>query len=220
MPIDPALFAAFLLAAWVLILVPGPDMLFMLGQTLAGGPRRGLAALAGMATGAMVHVLAATAGIAALVAASPLLFAAVQGVGAAYLLWLGLGGLRAAWRGGAAAPALAADATAGRSMGSAYRQALVVNLLNPKTALFFMAFLPQFVAPALAPAWVQMLILGPMVPLMAVGFYALLVLGAGRLRDRLAAGGARAMRWLDGIAGGVFLALGLRLAAQVATGAR
>jgi threonine/homoserine/homoserine lactone efflux protein len=218
MPLDPALFVAFLVAAWVLILVPGPDMLFLLGQTLAGGPRRGMAAMAGIVTGAMIHIAAATAGIAALVAASPLLFAGLQALGAAYLLWLGIGALRAAWRGeaGPAAP----DAAAAGAVRTAYRKGLLTNLTNPKVALFFLAFLPQFVAPdRAAPPWLQMLLMGPLVPLMAAGAYAPLILGAGRLRRWLAAdgGGARrAMRWLEGIAGGLFLALGLRLAVQVA----
>ncbi len=223
MPLDPALFVAFLVAAWVLILVPGPDMLFLLGQTLAGGPRRGLAAMAGIVTGAMIHIAAATAGVAALVAASPLLFAGVQALGAAYLLWLGIGALRAAWRGGGAGPA-APDAAAAGAVRTAYRQGLLTNLTNPKVALFFLAFLPQFVAPdRAAPPWLQMLLMGPLVPLMAAGAYAPLILGAGRLRRWLAAdgGGARrAMRWLEGIAGGLFLALGLRLAVQVAAGAK
>ena len=76
MPIDPTLFLAFLAAAWVLILTPGPDMLFVIGQSLAGGARRGWAAMAGIVTGAMVHVALAASGVAALIAASPLLFEA------------------------------------------------------------------------------------------------------------------------------------------------
>ncbi|WP_237214606.1 LysE family translocator, partial [Falsiroseomonas oryziterrae] len=117
-----------------------------------------------------------------------------------YLLWLAQGALRAAWRGGArlqpAAPARAA-----------FRDGLVTNLTNPKVALFFLAFLPQFVDPGRAPAWLQMAILGPLVPLMALPVYALIIHGADRAADRLSAGA----RWLDGLAGMLFLALGLRL---------
>uniref|UniRef100_UPI0022EB03AF LysE family translocator n=1 Tax=Falsiroseomonas oryzae TaxID=2766473 RepID=UPI0022EB03AF len=101
MPLDPQLFLAFLVAAWVLILTPGPDMLFVVGQTLAGGARRGWAAMFGIVTGAMVHIALAASGVAALLAASPALFEALRIAGALYLLWLGFGALRAAWRGGA-----------------------------------------------------------------------------------------------------------------------
>lgn len=215
MPLDPALFIAFLVAAWVLILVPGPDTLFVLGQTLAGGRRRGWAAVGGIVTGAMAHVAAATAGVAALFAASPALFTALRVAGGAYLLWLGAHALRAAWRGEGSAPAAVAPATA-RSARDAFLQGLLTNLLNPKVAVFFLAFLPQFVAPGRAPAWVQMLLMGPLVPLMAVPFFGLVILGASHARSRLIRGGRRAARWLEGVAGGLFLALGLRLFVEVA----
>jgi threonine/homoserine/homoserine lactone efflux protein len=200
MPLDPHLFLAFLVAAWVLILTPGPDMLFVIGQTLSGGARRGWAALFGIVTGAMVHIILAASGVAALIAASPALFDALRIAGALYLLWLAQGALRAAWRGGArlepAAPARAA-----------FRDGFVTNLTNPKVILFFLAFLPQFVDPGRAPAWLQMALLGPLVPLMGLPAYGLLIAGADRAAARLSA----AARWLDGIAGALFLALGLRL---------
>jgi threonine/homoserine/homoserine lactone efflux protein len=200
MPLDPQLFLAFLLAAWVLILTPGPDMLFVIGQTLAGGARRGWAAMFGIVAGAMVHISLAASGVAALIAASPALFDALRIAGAGYLLWLAHGALRSAWRGGGemrpAAPARAA-----------FRDGFLTNLTNPKVILFFLAFLPQFVDPARAPAWLQMAILGPLVPLMALPAYGLLIAGADRAAARLAA----FSRWLDGLAGLLFLALGLRL---------
>jgi threonine/homoserine/homoserine lactone efflux protein len=200
MPLDPQLLAAFLLAAWVLILTPGPDMLFVIGQTLSGGARRGWAAMFGIVTGAMVHIVLAASGVAALLAASPALFDALRLAGALYLLWLAFGALRAAWRGGArlvpASPARAA-----------FRDGLVTNLTNPKVILFFLAFLPQFVDPGRAPAWLQMVILGPLVPLMAIPAYGLLIAGADRAAARL----SRFARWLDALAGLLFLGLGLRL---------
>ena len=200
MPVDPQLFLAFLVAAWVLILTPGPDMVFVIGQTLAGGKRRGWAALLGIGAGALVHIALAVSGVAAVVAASPALFDALRWVGAAYLIWLGAGSLRSAWRGGAtmgpAAPALAA-----------FRDGFITNLTNPKVILFFLAFLPQFVDPARSPAWLQMALLGPLVPLMGVPAYGVLIAGAGRAAARLERHG----RWLDAVAGTLFLALGLRL---------
>ncbi|MBU8538771.1 LysE family translocator [Falsiroseomonas tokyonensis] len=200
MPIDPQLFAGFLFAAWVLILTPGPDMLFVIGQSLAGGAPRGWAAMFGIVSGALVHVALAASGVAALIAASPALFEALRLVGAAYLIWLGAGALRAAWRGGGvlrpAAP-----------VGAAFRQGFVTNLTNPKVILFFLAFLPQFVDPARGPAWLQMALLGPLVPLMSLPAYGLLIHGAGRAAARL----NRHARWLEGVAGLLFLGLGLRL---------
>ncbi len=200
MPLDPQLFAAFLVAAWVLIATPGPDMLFVIGQTLSGGARRGWAALTGVACGALVHVALAVSGVAALIAASPALFDALRIAGALYLVWLAQGALRAAWRGGAALrPARPARA--------AFRDGFITNLTNPKVVLFFLAFLPQFVDPSRGPAWVQMALLGPLVPIMGMPAYGLLIAGADRAAARLSA----ASRWLDGVAGLLFLALGLRL---------
>ncbi len=200
MPIDPQLLIAFLLAAWVLILTPGPDMLFVIGQSLAGGTRRGWAALFGIVTGALVHVALAASGVAALIAASPALFEALRLAGAAYLIWLGIGALRAAWRGGGALrPAL--------PVAAAFRQGFLTNLTNPKVILFFLAFLPQFVDPARGPAWLQMALLGPLVPLMGLPAYGLLIHGAGRAAAWL----NRHARWLEAVAGAMFLGLGLRL---------
>jgi len=201
MPIDPHLLAAFLAAAWVLILTPGPDMLFIVGQALAGGARRGWAATAGVFAGALVHIVLAASGVAALIAAAPALFDALRVAGALYLLWLGIGAVRSAWRGGGPALRPAAPARA------AFRDGLATNLTNPKVILFFMAFLPQFVDPARSPAWVQMLLLGPLVPLMALPVFGVLIAGASGAARHI----ARAARWTEAAAGVIFLALGLRL---------
>jgi threonine/homoserine/homoserine lactone efflux protein len=205
MPVDPHLLLAYLAAAWVLILIPGPDTLFVLGQTLAGGRRSGWMATAGIVAGACVHILAAAFGLAALLAAAPWLFDAVRIAGAAYLAWLGIGALRAAWRGGTDAPLRpAAPAPARR----AFLQGMLTNLLNPKVALFFLAFVPQFIAPDRAAPWVQMLLLGPLLPLMALPFFALMIAAAERGAARLArAGTGAAGRWLNGAAGAIFLGL-------------
>jgi threonine/homoserine/homoserine lactone efflux protein len=200
MPLDPQLFAAFLVAAAVLIITPGPDMLFVVGQTIAGGARGGWAALFGIVCGALVHVALAVSGVAALIAASPALFDGLRIAGALYLLWLAQGALRAAWRGGAAL-------RLARPVRAAFRDGFLTNLTNPKVILFFLAFLPQFVDPARGPAWVQMALLGPLVPVMGLPAYGLLIAGADRAAARLSV----ASRWLDGVAGVLFLGLGLRL---------
>jgi threonine/homoserine/homoserine lactone efflux protein len=209
MPVDPNLLLAYLVAAWVLILTPGPDMLFILGQTLAGGKQRGWAATAGVMAGASIHVLGAVTGTAALVLAHPALFEALRMAGAAYLIWLGIQSLRAAWR-PASASGGAAPAAQKLSARDAFRQGLVTNLLNPKVGLFFLAFLPQFVDPGRSPAWLQMLLLGPLLPLMALGFFAVLIATASSATRRISAGG-RAARWMEGAAGLIFVGLGLRL---------
>lgn len=207
MPVDPDLLAGYLLACLLLVVTPGPDMAFVLGQTLSGGARRGWAATAGVYAGVLVHIGLAAAGVAALVAAHPALFTALRIAGAAYLVWLGAQAIRAAIRGAAAGHA----AAAAPDLGAAFRQGFVTNLLNPKVGLFFLAFVPLFVDPGRAPAWQQMLILGPLLPAIALPFYALLIAGAARIAGRMRASSAG--RWLDGAAGTLFLGLGIRLLA-------
>ncbi|WP_246522958.1 LysE family translocator [Neoroseomonas eburnea] len=208
LPVDPSLLAGYLLACVVLVLTPGPDMAFVLGQTLSGGARRGWAATFGIFTGAAVHILAAAAGVAAIVAAHPALFTALRVAGALYLLWLGVHAIRAALRGNGG---LGADRTPTTGLGAAWRQGFLTNLLNPKVGLFFLAFVPLFVDPGRSPAWLQMLILGPLLPITSIPLFAVLIAGAGRIADRLR--NSTAGRWLDGAAGTLFLGLGIRLLA-------
>lgn len=210
MPVDPNLLAGYLLACVVLVLTPGPDMAFVLAQTISGGARRGWAATIGVFTGATVHILAAAAGVAALVAANPVLFTALRVIGALYLLWLGVQAIRAALRGQGGLGDGGVPAT---SLFAAWRQGFLTNLLNPKVGLFFLAFVPLFVDPARSAPWVQMLILGPLLPAISIPFFAVLIAGASRIAHRLRASAAG--RWLDGAAGTLFLGLGVRLLAGV-----
>ena len=209
MPVDPALLLACVLASAAVALAPGPDMMFVLGQTLAGGARRGWAAAMGIYCGAAVHILLAALGVAALLAAEPGLFTALRLAGGAYLLWLGVQALRAAWAG------LPAGVPSGVAPGRVMLQGALTNLTNPKVALFFLAFLPQFVdpAPGRAAGWVQMLILGPVLPLVSVPVFAVLIAGAARAAAFLSRS-ARVARWLNGVAGAIFLGLGARLVAS------
>ncbi|WP_248291602.1 LysE family translocator [Neoroseomonas marina] len=207
MPVDPDLLAGYLLACLVLIVTPGPDMAFVLGQTLAGGARRGWAATAGVYAGVCIHIGLAAAGVAALVAASPVLFTTLRIAGAAYLVWLGTQALRAAMRHDPSGHPVEATP----SLLAAFRQGFLTNLLNPKVGLFFLAFVPLFVDPARGPAWLQMLILGPMAPTLALPFYAMLIPGAAHVAGRLRTSSAG--RWLDAAAGALFLGLGVRLLA-------
>lgn len=208
MPLDPTLLAGYLLACLVLIVTPGPDMAFVLAQTLAGGARRGAAATAGIYAGVLVHIALAAAGVAALLAAHPGLFGAIRGAGAAYLLWLGARAILSASR---PVPPRPHDAPRAARTAEAFRQGFLTNLLNPKVALFFLAFLPLFVDPSRSAPWLQMLLLGPMLPLLALPFYAALIAGAAQLAGRLGGAGER---WLEGAAGVLFLGLGLSLLAS------
>ena len=204
----PAELAVFAGAVFVLNATPGVDFLLTVSRTLQGGMRAGVAAAGGIAAGCVVHALAAAFGLAALLALHPQAFQLIQWVGAAYLLWLGLGMLRQAWRGGAAAPAGVA-AAAPRSLGADFRAGLLTNVLNPKVALFFLAFLPQFVPADAWSATASFLLLGAWFVVQGLLFLLVLVAVSARLR-RLQARPAVA-RGLQALGGLLFVALALRL---------
>ncbi|PSQ20362.1 LysE family translocator [Halobacteriales archaeon QS_9_67_17] len=184
---------AYVTAAVALILAPGPDTAFVLAQAVGAGRAAGVRAALGVATGVCVHTVAAVAGLAALLRAAPTAYDAVTLAGAAYLAYLGVRMLRGDGafdgepRGGAE------GATGG------FRRGLLTNVLNPKVALFFVAFLPQF------GAGLELLPLGGLYALITAVYLAGVALAAGRARSLLAAAGAR--RWLGRVAGGVTLAL-------------
>ncbi|WP_019643463.1 LysE family translocator [Novispirillum itersonii] len=200
-------WGAFLSAALLLNLSPGPDMAFILGQTVRGGRSAGFSALAGIWTGAFGHVLMAAAGLSAVLAASAVAFAAVKWAGAAYLIWLGIKALRSSGGG------LTVDAAPPARLGAVYRQGIVVSLLNPKVAVFFLAFLPQFVVPGAGPLWAQLMLHGVLVIAAAAVVEPPLILAGGLLTARLRASPKIGL-WLDRTLGGLLIALGLRLAVQ------
>ncbi|MFN7000480.1 LysE family translocator [Elioraea tepidiphila] len=204
MPIEPAVLATYLVACAVMVVVPGPDTAFVLGQTLARGRRAGWAATCGIYAGASVHITLAALGVSTAVAASPVLFEAVRLVGATYLLWLGVLALCAAFRRDRSALTAAPPAR------RAFVQGMLTNLLNPKVTMFFLAFLPQFVDPARGPVWLQMMLLGPLLPLLSVPFFAAVIVGADRVAARVSAGPG--VRWLHGATGAIFVGLAARLA--------
>jgi threonine/homoserine/homoserine lactone efflux protein len=151
---DPSRLALFVGAALLLLVVPGPSVLYVVTQSVSHGRRAGLASVAGITTGTLVHIAAATIGLSALLASSALAFDVVKYLGAAYLVVVGirrLAGLERLDEGRVARS---------RSLSRLYRQGIVVNVLNPKTALFFLAFLPQFVDSTRGAAWAQILVLG------------------------------------------------------------
>ena len=204
--IDPGLLLAFLPAVVLLMLLPGPDMLLCLAQGLRGGPRRGVAAAAGVSTGVLVNVTLAGLGLGALVAAFPDAIRVVRWAGAAYLLWV-------AWRTWTT-PLVVAIGGAAPGRWIAYRDGLVVNLTNPKVILFVLALLPQYVNPAL-PVLPQFVTMGA---IMALG--ALIVNGAVGWSAGRAAGlllrSTRTERTLRRLAAALFAGLALRIVWEAA----
>ena len=152
--IDLQTLMIFIPIGLALNLTPGADMLFCLGQGLKSGPRAGVAASCGISVGSLIYSALAGLGLAALIAANPLAFEAIRWAGVAYLVWLAVGTLRAP---------LAAMQPADVARGSAFkafRTGILVNLTNPKVALFILALVPQFVDPARGPVLVQFMLFG------------------------------------------------------------
>lgn len=205
---DTSTLLAYLAAATILVLIPGPGTAWIVAQTVAGGTRRGLQAAFGLETATLIHALAAGLGLSALLAASAMAFEMLKYAGAAYLVWLGI----KAWRDKVevvAEPTMAAPVSGGH----VYRRSVVTGVLNPKVAVFFLAFLPQFVHPERGMVWLQFLILGLLLSLIGFSNSCMLSLVVGRLGRRFS-GSPRIARWRQRLIGTVFVGLGMRLALQ------
>jgi threonine/homoserine/homoserine lactone efflux protein len=203
---DPSSWFVFVVAAVALLVTPGPAVLYVITRSLGEGRRAGLVSVAGIGVGTLGHVLAATLGVSALLASSATAFMVVKLAGGAYLVWLGIRRIVSKDSAGPRSALVAAGNWA------IFRQGAVVNLLNPKTALFFLAFLPQFVDPrhAVAP---QMLALGLTFAALGLTSDACFALLAGSVRQALARGrGRRVMVAQRYLTGGVFVALGITAA--------
>jgi threonine/homoserine/homoserine lactone efflux protein len=202
---DPSVLIAFAVASTVLILTPGPDMTLFLGSTLAGGRRLGFAALLGATTGLFVHIGLAVFGLSALLAASPTAFAALKIAGAAYLLWLAVDSIR---RGSA----LNIDRRrpGGRSFREVYLTGIGINLLNPKVALFFLTFFPQFVSAGDPHAIAKLLSLGVLFQALSAPMGAAIILAAERVAAALRRS-PKIMRAIDWLFAGIFGLFALKL---------
>jgi threonine/homoserine/homoserine lactone efflux protein len=198
---DPSTIGIFALAATALIVIPGPAVLYIVAQSVGQGRRAGVVSALGVASGGLVHATGAAIGLSGLLLSSATLFNVVKYVGAAYLIYLGIRRLT-----GHDASVLTAP-TRVRSRRAMYRDGAIVNILNPKTALFFYAFLPQFLDPGRGSVVLQSLFLGGVFVTIALVSDCLWGLAAGSaagwLRERPKA--IVAERWLTG---GVFLGLG------------
>ncbi|NUR89531.1 MAG: LysE family translocator [Nonomuraea sp.] len=195
--------ALFVAATLALLLVPGPAVLFIVTRSVAQGRMAGLVSVLGVHAGTLVHVLAAALGVSALLAASATAYTVIKYVGVAYLVYLGI---RKLMNSRQAAETIEIEAKSRRRI---FAEGFVVNVLNPKTAIFFMAFLPQFTDPAAGHVWAQMVVLGltfTVIGMITDGLYALT---SSALATRLR---GRARRRLDVGSGLVYLGLGAYLA--------
>src|SRR5262245_31591415 len=196
-------FAVFVPAALVFLVVPGPSVLYVITRSVDVGREAGLASVAGIGSGAVVHVLAAAAGVSLLLARSAQLFSIVKLAGAAYLVLLGVRRLLSR---GAADPAAAPVPV--RSLRRHYGQGVIVEVLNPKVAIFFLAFLPQFVDPTRAYPALQTFLLGctfVLLGLLSDGMYAVVAASVGR---RIAARRAARAR-IERASGVAYIGLGV-----------
>lgn len=197
--------SGFLAAAVLITLSPGPDNLMVLGLGMSRGRLRGMAFGLGCALGCLSHTLLATIGVSALIAASPAAFTALKIAGGLYLVWLGFGALRS--RGGAKASAVQAE---NEPLAKMFFRGVFANAINPKVVLFFLSFLPQFVVAAHGHANLQTAALGVIFTLQAAILFGLLGYFSGAIGGWLAHR-PKAGMWLDRVAGGIFVALGLKL---------
>lgn len=202
---DPAHLSLFVVASVVLLLTPGPAVLYIIARSVDQGRRAGLVSVCAIEVGNFVHVLAATVGLSALVLSCAWAFSVVKYLGAAYLIYLGVRKLLSG------TTVKAKEDARPQDLGQIFSQGVLVAILNPKTALFFVAFLPQFVDPSQGAMVYQMLFLGTAFVLMAVvsdSLYALLAGTMGKFlkRSRMA---ARIERYL---VGWVYIGLGLTTA--------
>jgi threonine/homoserine/homoserine lactone efflux protein len=202
---DLTLWGLFVLASLVLLLTPGPAVLYIVARSVQQGRTAGLVSVIGIHLGTIVHITAAAVGLSALLVSSALAFSIVKYLGAAYLIWIGLRTFLAKDR-DPETPVIEA-----KPLYRAFRDGFVVNLLNPKTAIFFLSFLPQFVDPARGAVHWQILILGLTfmgLGIMSDGMFALVAGTAGDFLRR-SRGFQRILRWFSGIS---FIGLGVSAA--------
>jgi len=200
---DASTFLLFAAASLAFLAIPGPSVFYIVTRSLAQGRRAGLASMLGVQVGGLVHVVAAALGVSALIASSAEAFTVVKYAGAAYLIALGLRKLLSSGE-----TDEDPEPRGQASFARLFSHGVVVNVLNPKTALFFLAFLPQFIDPAAGPVAPQMLVLGTLlvgIGVLSDGTYALIAARAGQRLRRAAA----TRRLLDRLSGGVFVGLGV-----------
>jgi len=208
---DITQFSLYFAAALLLAITPGPGIFYVAARSLAGGRAEGIASSFGTALGGLVHVVAGALGVSALVLASAELFTALKLFGAAYLVWLGLRTIMDARRSGG--PDNVAGSISAPAMGAhrAFREGVVVEALNPKTAAFFLAFIPQFLDPSAGVVALPFILLGCISVALNTLADIVVALGASRIREGAGAR-PRLIRRLREISGASMIALGAGLA--------
>ena len=198
----------FIVAGWLLNVTPGPDMLYIIGRSTAQGLRAGIVAALGVGAGIFVHIAATALGLSAILAASADAFTLIKLLGAAYLVYVGISLLRSSSNpfDGAAATRLAPA-----SLRSVFMQGFLTNVLNPKVALFFLAFLPQFVGSDATNKPLAFLFLGLLFNVNGTLWNVFVAWSAARLSAGLRQR-SDALKWFNRCVGGIFVALGIRLA--------
>jgi threonine/homoserine/homoserine lactone efflux protein len=198
----------FVLSGFLLNIAPGPDTLYIVGRSSTQGWRAGAIAALGIGAGTLVHICAAALGLSAILAASATAFTAVKIIGAAYLLYVGISLIRSA---GASESSPRAITVRQTSMRAIFVQGFLTNVLNPKVALFFLAFLPQFVASDAGSKALAFLFLGGIFDFNGTLWNLFVAWSAARLSSRLAPSAAF-KRWFNRSVGSIFVFIGIRLA--------
>ena len=205
--IDLSTLMAYVAVVLGFVFIPGPATLLTVARATSSGTRVGMATGAGVAAGDVFHTVMAMVGISAIIATSATLFSIVKYIGAAYLVYLGIRAIIERTPANPAAGALAISA------GKAFRQAVLTEVLNPKTALFFLAFLPQFVRPENGSVMLQLMTLGIIFVLLGLFSTVVFAVSAGRLGTFLRRNPS-VVKWQGKVVGGIYCALGVRLALQ------
>ncbi len=198
-------FWLFVIAGFLLNVTPGPDMALVMGRAMRDGTRAGAVAALGIGAGAFVHIAAAAVGLSVLIASSALAFTVIKWVGAAYLIVVGLRLLLSSSGGSEGTGPLPPA-----SLRSVFLQGFLTNVLNPKVALFFLAFLPQFIDPAAPSKALAFVVLGLAFNVTGTAWNLMVAWGAARMAQLSAFAVVRT--WLDRVLGALFLGLGIRLA--------
>jgi len=205
--IDLATLATYVVIVLGFVFIPGPATLLTVARATSSGSKVGIATGAGIAAGDLVHTLMAVIGISSIIATSALLFSAIKYAGAAYLVYLGIKAILDK------TPLNLGGGSLAISAGTAFRQAILAEVLNPKTALFFLAFLPQFVSPDRGIVLLQLVVLGLVFVLLGLFSTVVFALGAGGL-GRFLRRHPFVLKWQGKVIGGIYCALGARLALQ------
>ena len=205
--IDQTTLITYLAVLLGFVFIPGPAVLLTLARASSSGTRVGIATGLGIAAGDLIHTIMAVVGISAIILASAFAFSLIKYLGAAYLVYLGVRAIVEK-----VDPALPSTGTR-LTTKTAFRQAIVAEVLNPKSALFFLAFLPQFVSPENGLVWLQLVVLGVLFVLMGLLSTVIVAISAGGLGSFLRRNPV-VVRWQGKVVGTIYCALGVRLALQ------